>query len=160
MHMDRLSKEKIREIAQTTFEITCYMFPLEQWELEEAANAECDHSGVRAMVGFGGAAEGGMIISPTEELLTAIAANMLGIESPTEEEEEGALCEIANIICGNTVPQFASNDKICHIHPPQLIEEEEDIDQNFDDMSKQSVQVFLDEGVADITFYYLIEEDE
>lgn len=158
--MDRLSKEKIREIALTTFEITCYMFPLEQWELEEAEGDEHCDSSVRAMVGFGGAADGGMVIRASEELLTAIAANMLGTESPTEEQKAGALCEIANIICGNTVPHFASNDKICHIHPPQLIEEEEDIGRNFDEMSQQSVQVFLDEGVADITFYYLIEEDK
>lgn len=159
MRMDGLSKEKIRDIAVTTFEITCYMFPLEQWEVGEVEGNQPPDSIVRSMVGFGGAAEGAMVIKPSQELLTAIAANMLGVESPTEDEEAGALCEIANIICGNAVPLFARNDNICHIHPPQLVEPEENIDKKFEGMSKKSLQVFLDEGIADITFYYSIEED-
>ena len=54
-------------------------------------------------------------------LLTAIC-NMLGEDDPTNEEKEGALCEIANIVCGNAAPLFAKNDKICVIKPPQIIE--------------------------------------
>ena len=102
--------ENVHDIALNTFEVTCFMFPMDEWEIEEEELDYPDGS-TRSIVGFDGAAKGGMVINPNESLLTAIAANMLGIDVPTEEEKEGALCEIANIICGNTVPLFAKNDK-------------------------------------------------
>lgn len=158
--MDALSSDKIHEIAVNTFEITCYMFPLEDWEITEIEDFDLPTDRVRSMVEFGGAAEGGMVIKPSKELLTGMAANMLGVETPTEEQEAGALCEIANIICGNTVPLFAHDENICHIHPPRLVVPAEDIDRTFQGMAKESIQIFLDEGMADITFYYSIEEEK
>ena len=53
----------------------------------------------------------------------------------------------------NAAPLFAKNDKICVIKPPQII----DIDQNTDiiykDSHKEVVNVYLDEGVAQLTVY-------
>ena len=153
-------KEKIYDIAVRTFEVSCYMFPLEEWELTDEEEVHFSKKGIRAVVGFDGAAEGKMIIAPSSgELLTAMAANMLGIEAPNEEEESGALCEITNIICGNTVPLFAHNDHICYIEPPIILKETEEADEKTDPMERESVQVFLDEGAVKITVYYRMEEE-
>ncbi len=145
--------DKIHDIALNTFEITCYMYPLDEWEMDDEDIVQPDGS-VRSIVQFDGAAEGAMVINPNGDLLNAIAANMLGIDEANEEEKKGALCEIANIICGNTVPLFSRNEKICYIRPPRIAGENEDPDIVFENMTKEDVKVFLDEGVVDISIYY------
>lgn len=152
--MGAVYADKIQEIAATTFEITCYMFPLDDWEIEDEVITAPASNNLKSVVTFDGAAEGGMVIKPSDELLDAMASNMLGVEEADIEQKKGALCEIANIICGNTVPLFAKNKKICYIRPPRIAESDEDIDQTFGDMSKESLNVYLDEGMAEITIYY------
>lgn len=146
--------DKIEKIAHNIFEVTCYMFPLEEWEIEDAADFQQPDGRVRSVVHFEGAAKGGMVISPSGHLLNAIAANMLGIEEASEEEKEGALCEIANIICGNTVPMFAKDENICYIRPPRIANPEENTDEIFRDMQSNKLRVLLDEGIAEITIYF------
>jgi CheY-specific phosphatase CheX len=146
--------DKIHDIAVNTFEITCYMFPLEEWELEDAEDMQKPDGTARSIVQFDGAAEGGMVIDASDHLLEAIAANMLGVETATQEEKEGALCEIANIICGNTVPLFARDENICYIRPPRIAKSNENVDRIFKNMHHEKLQILLDEGVADISIYY------
>lgn len=143
--------DDIHDIALNTFEVTCFMYPLDEWEIDDDIESPCDKT--RAIVEFDGAIDGGMVINPSETLLTAIAGNMLGIEDPSIEEKEGALCEIANIICGNAAPLFAKNNKICVIRPPQIINIDVDTDAIHVGMHKEVVKVFLDEGVAELTVY-------
>lgn len=149
-----VNDEKLKSIAYQTFEITCYMFPLEEWELEEQDTEELGDDSVNAVVRFDGAAEGAMKIRVSPDLLDAIAENMLGMEEGNQELKEGALCEIANIICGNTVPAFAKDDKICYIRPPKIIKDPEETEE-LNKMDHETVQVYMDEGVAEITIYFL-----
>jgi len=149
-----VKEDKIREIAYKTFEITCYMFPLDEWEIEEHKPFELNDDSITALVEFEGAAVGGMYISMAPELLDAIAENMLGIEEADTELKEGALCEIANIICGNTVPVFAKEEKICYIRPPRIVEGNENGAERFAGSGVEKLQIYLDEGVAEITLYY------
>ena len=144
--------DSINDIALKTFEVTCFMFPMEEWEMEDE-DLELPDGSVRSVVLFDGAAKGAMVINPSEPLLDAIAANMLGIDEASDEEKEGALCEIANIVCGNTVPLFAKDQDICYIRPPRIAEIGEDTDKAFEEMNKEVVNVYLDEGVVEITLY-------
>lgn len=152
--MGTLYTDKIQDIALHAFEITCYLFPLEEWELEEAGDLEKPNRHMRSIVEFDGAAKGGMVINPSSSLAEAIAANMLGVEEASQEEKEGALNEITNIICGNTVPLFARDKNICVIRPPRIAMHTEEPDVIFQGMQKEQLQVLLDEGIADITIYY------
>jgi CheY-specific phosphatase CheX len=132
------------------------MFPLEEWEIDDVDHLEKPDGSVRSVVKFDGAAEGGMVIDPSDDLLNALAVNMLGIDEASSEEKEGALCEIANIICGNTVPLFAHDEKICVIRPPRIAKEDENLDEEFPGMHKETIEVFVDEGIVNITIYYSI----
>lgn len=154
LHDAEKLRERVFDIAINTFEVTCYMFPLEEWEIEEGEDIQKPDPNLRAIVRFDGAATGAMIICPSYELLDAIAANMLGIDEATSAEKEGALCEIANIICGNTVPLFAEDENICYIRPPRMAEIDEDPDLMFKDMHSEHVEILLDEGQIDISVYY------
>jgi len=145
-------KDKIYEVAVNAFEVTCYMFPLEEWELEDGREADISETGTRSVVDFEGAVEGQMIVNPSDKLLSAMAANMLGVEEPDKEQQEGALYEIANIICGNTVPQFSDTEDVCYINPPRIIKGDRiDQDKISEQTHHETVQVFLDEGAAEIT---------
>jgi CheY-specific phosphatase CheX len=148
-----LHEEKLKNIACETFEITSYMFPLEEWEFEDESDGVGEDS-ISALVHFDGAAEGGMQIRVSSELFDAIAENMLGLEEASRELKEGALCEIANIICGNTVPVFANDDKICYIRTPKITTSQQNVNEEFIGMETESTHVHLDEGVAEITIYY------
>lgn len=154
--MEKNFKDEIRKIAHNTFEVTCYMFSLDEMEIDEETII-FDHNSeetVSSLVTFKGAAEGGMVISADEELFDAIAANMLGVDEASFEEKEGALCEIANIICGNTVPLFAKNGEICIINPPKIIRNGEPYSDGFEHFYEESFYVYLDEGVAYISIFY------
>jgi len=153
--MKRSIADQIRDITHETFEITCYMFPLDEWELEDLDKEELeDPIEGGAMVRFDGASEGGLMIRPNEELLTAIASNMLGKDEASDDQKVGALCEIANIICGNTVPIFAKDDKICYIRPPFIVGADYEPKKEFEGYDHESIRVFLDEGIAEIDIYY------
>lgn len=145
--------DKIREIAYNTFEIACYMFPLEECEIDEEEVLSEDSK--TTFVTFDGAARGAIRIKVTPDLLDAIAANMLGVDEASDELKEGALNEIANIICGNTVPLFAKKDDVCLIGQPQIVESNKNPGNEYDEMQTESTFLYLDEGIAEITIHYL-----
>lgn len=147
-------KEKIYESAVRAFEMMCYMFPLDEDEIGE--DDPCLDAGcMTSLVTFDGASDGGMVIRADEDLVDAIAANMLGSDDASPEQKQGALCEIANIICGNVIPDFSDGDKISYIRPPRVASEDEDPHELFRGMEKAGpVRVNLDEGNADIVVYY------
>ncbi|MEL7833571.1 chemotaxis protein CheX [Fodinibius sp. Rm-B-1B1-1] len=147
---------KIYETAVETFEITCFLFPLEKDEVGNEDNSQFASSGIKTIVEFDGAAKGLVVISPSTSLLRAMAGNMLGIEEPDTKQKEEALCEVANIISGNIAPMFSRDNEICYINPPRLIDGKGDQEYAFDGAEKESVRVFLNEGVADIEVYYQV----
>lgn len=149
-------QNKLWEIAVSIFEITCYMFAVEPDEIDkELADGQLnpDHS-ASAIVTFNGAATGAMVISADHHLFEAIAANMLGVDETHESEKEAALCEIANIICGNTVPLFAKNGNICTIDPPKIYSHDSDLLDEFKEYKKTELTLHLDEGVSQIKMFY------
>ncbi len=148
-----LHEERLKGIAYRTFEITCYMFPLEEWEIEDDS-VDLGENSISAIVHFDGAAKGGMQIRVTPDLFDTIAENMLGMEEGSLELKEGALKEIANIICGNTVPIFAKGEDICYIRTPKIVGSKQEAEEEFKSMQRETVHVHLDEGVAEITIYY------
>ena len=147
-------KDEIKKIAYDTFQITCYMFPLDEWEAGEMDGSEKTGHQTAAAVAFDGAVNGMMVIKPCRQMYDAIAANMLGVDEATDAEKEAALCEIANIVCGNTVPLFARNSKICLIKPPEILKENQQFEKKTDGMSKEVLEIFFDEGTAEISIFY------
>ncbi|MBP3191926.1 chemotaxis protein CheX [Natronogracilivirga saccharolytica] len=146
--------EKIYSTAAETFEMMCYMFPLEEFEVEETEKME-ESGSVVSVVNFDGASHGGMILRASRDLVDAIADNMLGSDDATEEQKHGALCEIANIICGNVVPAFSDGEEISYIRPPRIAAPGEQPHSLFDSMNhSETVRIHLDEGSAEISVYY------
>lgn len=147
-------RKKLYEIAVHTFELTCFMFPLEEWEVgEDDIKSENKSDAIKSIVQFEGAAKGALVLSASANLANSIAANMLGIEEASKAEKEHAVTEIANIICGNLVPLFANNNDICFIRPPRVLLPNENMNLLLN-MNTETIQLILNEGVADISIFY------
>ena len=148
--------DKIYETAAETFEITCFLFPVDKDEVDGKPEEQTELSTIQTVVEFNGAAKGIIIISPSVSLLSAMAGNMLGIEDPDMKQKEEALCEVANIISGNIAPMFSNDDEICYINPPQLLSNKSNQAGIIEDAEKESARILLNEGTAEIEVYYQI----
>jgi len=145
--------DKIYDIAVETFELMCYMFPLDESEVTTQQPVPGSDA-VTAAVRFDGAAEGGMSLRTSQSLMEAIANNMLGTDNASRDQKHGALCEMANIICGNIVPFFNKDRQICYIRPPFIASPDQDPEEMFRGKQREEVTIHLDEGTAEIIVYY------
>ncbi|WP_176466226.1 chemotaxis protein CheX [Aliifodinibius salipaludis] len=149
-------KSEIYKAAAETFEITCFLFPIEEEEVDNQSKEQLLLSNMKSMVEFSGATDGMVILTPSKSLLNAMAGNMLGIDEPNKDEKEEALCEVANIISGNIAPIFSKKGELCYISPPQLFSNGEKSTKNITNSLKETVRIFLDEGAADIEVHYQV----
>lgn len=151
-------KDKIYDTAVEIFEDSCFIFPLAEDEVEEENSNRIVTAAIKGAVQFDGATKGVIVITPSSGLLSAMASNMLGIDHPNENEKKEGLCEVANIISGNIAPLFSWEDGICYTEPPKLVEDDFDPAKSISGTTKESVRVYLGEGVVDIEVYYQIKE--
>jgi hypothetical protein len=78
-----------------------------------------------ARVRFNGAFGGELRVTIAEAALAELAGNMLGFaeEAPTVQQQEDALKELANVVCGNLLPALAGPEPIFHIDAPELVDD-------------------------------------
>lgn len=149
-------KDFVKDVVYQTLEVTCYMFPVEADELESMGidtNVNGDEM-ITSIVTFQGAAEGALFISVNDDLYHALAANMLGESTAEKDEKDAALCEIANIICGNIVPYFAKNDEICKINPPHMSSQKVRDDYQMGRYQNEYLRIYVDEGIVDVSIFF------
>ena len=70
-------------------------------------------------VAFRGPFAGNLLIRIYGKVVPALASNMLGDDSaPSEEMQQDALKEIANVICGNLLPAIAGSSHVFDLDAP------------------------------------------
>lgn len=82
-----------------------------------------------AMVDFTGPFDGQLFVAISGQMLSPLAANMLGLEMG-EDPPEGvdpidALKELLNVICGNLLPAMAGEEVVFHIGAPLILDKAE-----------------------------------
>lgn len=151
--MSNLNNE-IRRMTLEAFETMCFMFPVFDDETEGGV-AVASEWAQQAVVRFDGDVNGGMIIRVCDGLRSALVENMLGFgEDVTEADRDGAVFELANIICGNIVPEVTAGKGVSYIQSPRTATNEEVSGNAFASCTKESVQVTLDEGLCEVIVYY------
>jgi hypothetical protein len=70
-------------------------------------------------------------------------------EPPSERWQRDALCEIANVICGNALPVIAGAKEVFHLSAPQFIE---GAPENGEKPAAEA-HVGLEEGRADVLLF-------
>ncbi|MCH8558163.1 MAG: chemotaxis protein CheX [Balneolia bacterium] len=155
-----VDKEKLESYVSKavyrTLEVTCYMFPVEADELQEMGidTNVSDDELTSSVITFEGAAEGAVFIAVNDDLYHALASNMLGEDTASKDEKDAALCEIANIICGNIVPFFAKNGEICKINPPEIGSFKNKKLFESKGYGHEKFEAYVDEGIAKVTIYF------
>jgi CheY-specific phosphatase CheX len=117
--MSNRYEENLYKVAEETFESLAFMFSMPADE----APAERPQETIAARVTFDGPFSGEVQLAIQSDLLPELTVNMLGLEeeTPSPEQQQDALKEILNVICGNLLPAVAGTEAVFNIRAPQLL---------------------------------------
>jgi CheY-specific phosphatase CheX len=107
-----------------------------------------------ACVSFNGAFKGCMLVLLSPEALSLLSSNMLGHEgSPDEMVEQDALREIANVICGNSLPAIFEVKEPFRMEAPKIFTDSDSLQIDPDFSRVAQICVPFDCGQSDIILY-------
>jgi CheY-specific phosphatase CheX len=115
-------------------------------------NSEISQSDlISAAVHFRGPFSGCLIVSIVPEMLTQLAANMLGDEAQSNElMERDSLGEIANVICGNALPAIYGFEPVFHLDAPSIVEDANELLDSSQYKKEAEVMISFDCGSVSI----------
>ena len=129
--------------ATLTFEELGFLLPTQEID-EQQLNAQFEAA---VSVNFEGPFSGKLLVRVCGGLLPIIATNMLGEEHvPSKSLQYDALGEIANVICGNMLPEIVGSDHIFHVSAPEIVDD-------IDLPPVAEIQVGLGIGRADLLLF-------
>lgn len=137
-------QQALYQAAIVTFEELGFMFPVQC--LDDAAIDAA--KSVRVAIDFSGEFGGRFVLQVEEQVLPVIASNMLGEDAPFEKEMlHDVLGEIANVICGNTLPEIGGRRSVFNLTAPQIVETAETVEPTV------VANLDLEDGRADVLLY-------
>jgi hypothetical protein len=142
--------EKVLEEASvSTFEDTCFMYQVPELnDVQKNLTLEA-----AAEVKYRGDYTGSLLIETRGGLFSAIAANILSIDSPSCLQKKDALGEIANIICGNVVTSLGRSKQGYKIESPRSLKKDELLKGKRQGKPLAEITMNFNEGRADIKFF-------
>lgn len=130
------------------FEDLGFMLPTSELDPEQAAAEFCSAVSVH----FDGPVRGTLLVSINGDFLPVLTSNMLGEEDvPSDLQQKDALKELANVICGNLLPQIAGPTAVFDIGEPQIQASEDLPDEDLSLTAQQSIG--LENGRAELLLY-------
>lgn len=111
----------VYRIAAETIEALALMFLVP----DEEAPAGSDIDRITASACFTGPFSGQLVVSVSRAVLVELTGNMLGLDDGTPvplEQQRDALKELANVICGNLLPEIGDVQQVFHIEPPIILD--------------------------------------
>lgn len=150
--MNNQVKSILSSVAEKTLGDLAFVFsmPAEEEQVRDVMKA--------AVVEFSGPFSGDFMAAVTVENLPAIAANMLGLEEeggapPTQVQQDDALKELTNVVCGNLLPAIAGTEVVFNIQAPVVIADEDFRKRSGQGEMVAHVHLTLDEGEAEFLFF-------
>jgi len=107
----------LARVAEETFEALTFMYPVGEDESPAGAS-------VSAEVTYDGPSSGRLVLTVSQNMLPAVATNMLGLEFDevaTPDQQTDALREVLNVICGNLLPALYSQRDVFNVAAPQVL---------------------------------------
>lgn len=137
------SNAELYQTAATVFEEVGFMFLAAEKDSNEEPPMEAAVS-----VDFSGTPSGTLVIAAYGKILPTLAANMLGEdEPPSAEQQQDALKEAANIVCGNVLPRIYGKANVFRLQAPKVINKEE-ASEYLDRDSFAKATLCLEEGLV------------
>lgn len=107
-------------------------------------------------VSFTGPFDGMLAMAVSDGILTELAANMLGLESgrcADNRQQEDALRELANVICGNLLPVIGGSELLFNINIPEVLAETR-LPEPTECLSLTGeARLFADAGILELKFF-------
>ncbi len=118
--MERNLERALARSVVRTFEDLAFLMPDDDLDPVQSTAKWVGSAEVR----FEGFFSGRLILSIYgPEVLASAAQNMLGdITTPPLEVQWDTLKELANVLCGNLLPELAGREAVFNLHPPELLE--------------------------------------
>lgn len=115
---ERQHDQTLYTVATYVLESLALMFLVPE---DEASPLPCCNR--RVVVAFTGPFDGSLVLAASDDMLLELAANMLGLESGrvvTMDQQEDALKELVNVVCGNLLPAIAGKEPVFQIGAPEV----------------------------------------
>lgn len=143
--------EPLQQVAEETFQSLAFMFSMGEDEVGGAAAGEI----TAARVAFAGPFCGQVALWVSDDMLPALAGNMLGLDdgqTATPDQQHDALKELLNVICGNLLPVIASKTDVFNVRPPMLVTPKPVERPDFS-AANARVSLNLDSGSAEVALF-------
>jgi CheY-specific phosphatase CheX len=141
----------IREV----FESLCFMLPAPVGSIPPEPETL---SRVVLAVDFRGAGTGTLHLTLPDSMIAPVASSMLGEDGPLElSEQYDAVCELANIVCGNVLPLVAGERAVFDLASPRVIAT---MDATLGDEFDATARVLLDEGLVSASICLRLSEQQ
>ena len=150
--MDEQLEKTLSNIAIETLEKLAFLFAFPA----DGAETGQPGPGVAASVSFSGIFSGTLVIKVTFEILSELAANMLGVDEDDEttlDQQNDALKETLNVICGNLLPAIAGAQEVFNIGPPEIAIEGEPLKNSNQRRTTCNVKLDLEDGQCDLFLF-------
>jgi CheY-specific phosphatase CheX len=145
--MNPLMNKALFEATARTFEELGFLQPI-----PEALHPLDASTSVVARVAFAGPSRGHLDVVVPGTLLPILAANMLGMdEAQPVSQQLDAFCEIANVITGHFLPDFAGPEAVFNLAPPKVFFGRDQPDSVA--ATASHAWVFFEEGPVETRFY-------
>ena len=135
--MNSQYERQLKMVLEQTFESLAFMFPLCEGECgmgaepmsaadscpEHAQQTQVQDATRAAWVTFAGPFCGAVLIEVGVGLPPILTAGMLGLEDgqrPSDAQQDDALKELLNVVCGNLLPVISDSQKEFTVHAPAL----------------------------------------
>lgn len=136
-----MSSGEINKVRKAIEEVTTMI--LEDWGMmmvdpasSSTQDVFCENENfLVSMVQFKGIVKGQYNILCQKEFASILAKNVLGLdEEPAEQDQQDALREMANVLCGNMLTECYGTEAIFDLTPPQITTlNSEDVSKYFDE---------------------------
>jgi CheY-specific phosphatase CheX len=145
--MNKQLDKILQHVAEETFESLAFLLPMPP---PDEPIADCPTTVVT--VGFHGPFSGKLIVILPEAVLGELTGNMLGLDDDTDipvETQQDALKELANVVCGNVLPEIAGDTVVFNVAAPELIDASAPVSK--EGLSTAATAgIFLDSGPASL----------
>lgn len=153
MGMSEQLVEALGRVAERTFEELAFLFSVPGEQEEMSADPDSTAASIR----FSGASRGRLILLLSNRVLPELARNMLGMkdDEPLQiDQQEDALRELLNIICGNLLPEAAGPKAVFDLQVPALLDEAGLAEAREAGPASATVCLSLDEGTAELRLFW------
>ena len=139
-------------VAEQIFESLAFLLLMP----EEDEPISDDTPNVTASITFDGPFEGVLFLCVSEEMLPAIAVNMLGLmddETSSVPQQRDAFKELLNVVCGNFLPQVVGTDVVFNVDAAEILPCEQIPPQHRQRPPEATATLNLEEGLARLALF-------